>query len=28
VASYCALALGMFWRDFDYCMVTARRRAD
>lgn len=27
VASYCALALGMFWRDFDYCMVTARRRA-
>jgi SAM-dependent methyltransferase len=25
VASYCALALGMFWRDFDYCMVTARR---
>lgn len=28
VASYCALALGMFCRDFDYCMVTARRRAD
>lgn len=28
VASYCALALGMFWRDFDYAMVTARRRAD
>jgi SAM-dependent methyltransferase len=28
VASYCALALGMFWRDFDYCMVTAKRRAD
>ena len=28
VASYCALALGMFWRDFDYCMVTATRRAD
>jgi SAM-dependent methyltransferase len=27
VASYCALALGMFWRDFDYCMVTAKRRA-
>lgn len=27
VASYCALALGMFWRDFDYCMVTARRSA-
>jgi len=25
VASYCALALGMFWRDFDYLMVTARR---
>ncbi len=25
VASYCALALGLFWRDFDYCMVTARR---
>ena len=25
VASYCALALGMFWRDFDYAMVTARR---
>jgi SAM-dependent methyltransferase len=25
VASYCALALGMFWRDFDYCMVTATR---
>jgi SAM-dependent methyltransferase len=25
VASYCALALGMFWRDFDYCMVTAVR---
>ncbi|MET3182803.1 UNVERIFIED_ORG: SAM-dependent methyltransferase [Variovorax guangxiensis] len=28
VASYCALALGMFWRDFDYCMVTATRRCD
>lgn len=31
VASYCALALGLFWRDFDYCMVTAvraTRRAD
>ncbi|HEX7864996.1 MAG TPA: methyltransferase domain-containing protein [Variovorax sp.] len=28
LASYCALALGMFWRDFDYCMVTATRRAD
>lgn len=28
VASYCALALGMFWRDFDYCMVSATRRAD
>ena len=28
VASYCALALGMFWRDFDYCIVTATRRAD
>jgi SAM-dependent methyltransferase len=27
VASYCALALGMFWRDFDYCMVTARVQA-
>lgn len=27
VASYCALALGMFWRDFDYGMVTATRRA-
>ncbi|MDP9971465.1 SAM-dependent methyltransferase [Variovorax paradoxus] len=25
VASYCALVLGLFWRDFDYCMVTARR---
>ncbi|MDR6886324.1 MULTISPECIES: SAM-dependent methyltransferase [Variovorax] len=25
VASYCALVLGVFWRDFDYCMVTARR---
>lgn len=25
VASYCALALGMFWRDFDYCMVSAKR---
>lgn len=25
VASYCALVLGIFWRDFDYCMVTARR---
>ena len=25
VASYCALALGMFWRDFDYGMVTATR---
>ncbi|SFN37036.1 cyclopropane-fatty-acyl-phospholipid synthase family protein [Variovorax sp. OV329] len=28
VASYCALLLGMFWRDFDYCMVTATRRAN
>lgn len=28
VASYCALALGMFWRNFDYCMVSATRRAD
>jgi SAM-dependent methyltransferase len=28
VASYCALALGLFWRDFDYCMVSATRRAD
>lgn len=28
VASYCALALGLFWRDFDYGMVTAVRRAD
>ncbi|WP_395316538.1 SAM-dependent methyltransferase [Variovorax sp. UC74_104] len=28
VASYCALALGMFWRDFDYCMVTATRHCD
>lgn len=28
LASYCALALGLFWRDFDYCMVTARRKAD
>lgn len=27
VASYCALLLGMFWRDFDYCMVTATRRS-
>ncbi|QRF59601.1 cyclopropane-fatty-acyl-phospholipid synthase family protein [Variovorax paradoxus] len=27
VASYCALALGLFWRDFDYCMVSATRRA-
>lgn len=27
VASYCALALGLFWRDFDYCMVTAVRAA-
>ncbi|KQX84841.1 SAM-dependent methyltransferase [Variovorax sp. Root473] len=27
VASYCALALGMFWRDFDYAMVSATRRA-
>ncbi|CAN7558446.1 methyltransferase domain-containing protein [Variovorax sp. LjRoot84] len=27
VASYCALALGLFWRDFDYCMVTAGRDA-
>lgn len=27
VASYCALALGMFWRDFDYGMVTATRSA-
>jgi SAM-dependent methyltransferase len=26
VASYCALALGMFWHDFDYGMVTATRR--
>ena len=25
VASYCALVLGLFWRDFDYCLVTARR---
>lgn len=25
VASYCALVLGIFWRDFDYCLVTARR---
>ena len=25
VASYCALVLGLFWREFDYCMVTARR---
>ncbi|MGJ3704065.1 SAM-dependent methyltransferase [Variovorax sp. AFSI2.2] len=25
VASYCALVLGFFWRDFDYCMVTAKR---
>jgi len=25
VASYCALVLGLFWRDFDYCMVTAKR---
>ena len=28
VASYCALALGMFWRDFDYGMVTARRSSE
>jgi len=28
VASYCALALGLLWRDFDYCMVTARRSAE
>lgn len=28
VASYCALALGMFWRDFDYVMVTARRAGE
>ena len=27
VASYCALALGMFWRDFDYAMVTATRNS-
>jgi SAM-dependent methyltransferase len=26
VASYCALVLGVFWRDFDYGMVTARRK--
>jgi SAM-dependent methyltransferase len=26
VASYCSLVLGVFWRDFDYCMVTARRK--
>ena len=25
VASYCSLALGLFWREFDYCMVTAVR---
>ena len=25
VASYCALALGLFWHDFDYCRVTATR---
>jgi len=25
VASYCALVLGLFWRDFDYCIITARR---
>jgi SAM-dependent methyltransferase len=25
VASYCALVLGIFWRDFDYCLVTAKR---
>lgn len=28
IASYCALALGMFWRDFDYGIVTAVRRAE
>ncbi|MDA7417428.1 class I SAM-dependent methyltransferase [Xenophilus arseniciresistens] len=28
IASYCALALGMFWRDFDYGMVTAVRGED
>lgn len=28
VASYCALLLGLFWRDFDYGMVTAVRRDD
>ncbi|MFT4268440.1 MAG: class I SAM-dependent methyltransferase [Xenophilus sp.] len=28
VASYCALALGLFWRDFDYGMVTAIRTHD
>lgn len=28
LASYCALALGMFWRDFDYGMVIAVRRRD
>ncbi|WP_399678904.1 class I SAM-dependent methyltransferase [Xenophilus sp.] len=28
VASYCALALGLFWRDFDYGMVTAVRAHD
>lgn len=27
VASYCSLALGLFWRDFDYCIVTAVRDA-
>jgi SAM-dependent methyltransferase len=27
VASYCALALGLFWRDFDYGLVTAVRTA-
>ncbi|MEP6720424.1 MAG: methyltransferase domain-containing protein [Variovorax sp.] len=26
VASYCSLALGLFWREFDYCMVTAVRK--
>ncbi|RYF80424.1 MAG: methyltransferase domain-containing protein [Comamonadaceae bacterium] len=28
VASYCALVLGLFWRDFDYGMVTAMRCDD
>ena len=27
VASYCSLALGLFWGEFDYCMVTAVRSA-